>query len=240
LPTSESLVIEHMLEMIRHWDDQSDQRAIFLNCYSMMTRNMQAAIERREFNDPGWVDRLLRRFADYYFIALDAYEHDPPSAPPIWQLTHRVTQTSDTMALQKLLLGVNAHINYDLVLTLVEILEPEWAQLSEGQRAERYSDHCYVNDVIARTIDAVQDTVLEPAMPAMDIFDKLLGPLDEMMLSRLITHWRDRVWNYALLVLETKESEERLQVIRHVEEDAFRQASAIIGKDWSVALGELI
>lgn len=240
MPEADKLILERMLEMIKYWEDQSDQRAIFLNCYSMMTRNMLSAIEQGEFNDSEWVDRLLHRFADYYFAALEAYEHNPSTAAPIWQETHKITQAEDTLALQKLLLGVNAHINYDLVFTLVELLEPEWGELSESQRTERYSDHCYVNDVIARTIDAVQDTVLEPAMPAMDIFDKLLGPFDEMMLSRLITHWRDRVWNYALLVLETKESEERLHVIRQVEEDAFRQANAILGKDWSVALGELI
>ncbi len=32
-----------------------------------------------------------------------------------------------------------------------------------------YTDHCHVNDVIGGTIDAVQDQVIEPAMPVMDI-----------------------------------------------------------------------
>jgi len=240
LPTSDALVIERMLDMIKQWEDQSDQRAIFLNCYSMMTRNMLSAIEQHEFKDPAWVDRLLHRFADYYFIALEAYEHNPSTAPPVWQITHKISQSAEPLTLQKLLLGVNAHINYDLVFTLVELLEPEWAELSESQRAERYTDHCYVNEVIGRTIDAVQDTVLEPAMPVMDIVDKLLGPLDEMMLSRLITHWRDRVWNNATLLLETKESTERSRVIQQVEAETFRQVNAIMGKDWSTAFGELL
>jgi hypothetical protein len=240
LPEPDKLILERMLEVIKQWEDQSDQRAIFLNCYAMMTRNMLSAIEQQEFKDPAWVDRLLHRFADYYFIALDAYEHNPSTAPPVWQVTHDITQTEDRLVLQKLLLGVNAHINYDLVFTLVELLEPEWAELSETRRAERYADHCYVNEVIGRTIDAVQDTVLEPAMPVMDIVDKLLGPLDEMMLSRLITNWRDRVWNYAILLLETKESTGRWQVIQQVEAETFRQAEAIIGKDWSTAFGELL
>jgi len=229
-----------MLEMVKNWEDQSDQRAIFLNCYSMMTRNMLSAIELREFNDPDWVDRLLNQFAHHYFIALEAYERSPSTAPLIWQIAHSSSQTADTYALQGLLLGVNAHINYDLVFTLVELLEPEWAELSDSQRAERYADHSYVNEIIARTIDAVQDTVLEPAMPVMDIIDKLFGPLDEMMLSRLITNWRDRVWNYAVLLLESKESAERERVIHQVEETAFQQARAIIGKDLSTAFGELL
>ena len=236
---SDSLVIERMETLIKQWDDQSDQRAIFLRCYLMMTLNTLSAIDQHEFNDSVWVEHLLRRFAEYYFFALEAYEHNPTAAPPVWQLTHNSTQAADTLVLQKLLMGVNAHINYDLVFTLVELLEPEWAELSESQRAERYADHRYVNEIIARTIDAVQDTVLEPAMPVMDLIDKLLGPLDEMMLSRFITNWRDRVWNYAMLILEAKESTERRRVIQQVEETAFQEARAIIGKDWSAAFGEL-
>lgn len=237
---SDSLVYERMLSRIKQWEAQSDKRAIFLVCYSMMTRNMLLAIERKEFRDPAWVDRLLDRFADHYFVALEAYEQDPNLAPPIWQVAHRFSQAADTLALQKLMLGVNAHINFDLVFALVELLEPEWAELSDSQRAERYADHCYVNELIARTIDAVQDTVLEPEMPVMSAVDLLFGPLDEAMLSRLITRWRDRVWNYATVLLETRESAERSRVIQQVEEDAFRQANAIIGKDLSTALGELL
>lgn len=240
MPAPDSLVIERMLKMIKQWEDQSDQRAIFLTCYSMMTRNMLSAIEAHEFKDSAWVDRLLRRFAEHYFIALEAYEHNPSTAPPVWQITHHTSQSSNTFALQNLLLGVNAHINYDLVFTLVELLEPEWAELSESQRTERNADHRHVNEIIARTIDAVQDTVLEPTMPVMDIVDKLMGPFDEILLSRLITHWRDRVWDYAALLLDTKESEERSRVIQQIEADALRQAEAILGKDWPTALGELL
>jgi hypothetical protein len=233
-------VIERMRSLIQLWEDQSDHRAIFLSCYSMMTSNMLSAIEQHEFNDPAWVDRLLRSFAEYYFNALEAYEHNPSATPPVWEIAHRVTRSTETVPLQKLMLGVNAHINYDLVFTLVGLLEPEWADLSDSQSAERYADHCFVNEVIARTIDDVQDTILEPAMPEMDIIDKLLGPFDEILLSRLITNWRDRVWNNAVHLLENSDAEEQSQMIRQIEEDALQHARAIIGKDISAALGDLL
>ncbi len=141
--------------------------------------------------------------------------------------------------LQKLLLGVNAHINYDLVLTLAEILRPEWAQLSEDQRGQRYADHCHVNDVIARTIDAVQDQVLEPAMPVLDIVDRLLGPMDERMVSRTITHWRDQVWQHATSLVEMGDPDEQSRLIRRVEADALRHAGAITLTDVSSAIDAL-
>src|SRR4030065_45099 len=104
-----------MQTRIRQWEEASDQRAIFLTCYLMMTRNMLSAISQHEFNDAAWVDQLLHRFAEYYFVALEAYEQDPAAAPSVWRLAHNTTQDPSALALQNLLLGVNAHINYDLV-----------------------------------------------------------------------------------------------------------------------------
>jgi hypothetical protein len=79
-------VIDRMQSLIRQWQATSDQRAVFLDCYAMMTRNILSAIDRREFADPAWVDRFLQRFADYSFIALEAYERAPAEAPRVWQV----------------------------------------------------------------------------------------------------------------------------------------------------------
>ena len=214
--------VRRMQALILQWEAEADQRATFLSCYLMMTRNMLSAIRQQEFNDTAWVDELLHRFADYYFVALDAYEQDAMQAPPVWQVAHNAARQARGLPLQELLLGVNAHINYDLVLTLVDMLQPEWENLSEEQRVSRYTDHCHVNDVICGTIDAVQDQVIEPTMPVMDLIDKLLGPLDERLISHLITGWREQVWQNAMQLLQTREAEERARILRQVEDDALQ------------------
>ena len=214
--------VKRMQALISQWETEADQRAIFLSCYLMMTRNMKSALQQQEFNDAAWVNELLHHFANYYFTALDAYEQDAQQAPPVWKVAHDAARTAQVLPLQELLLGVNAHINYDLVLTLVDLLQPEWDNLSEEQRVSRYTDHCHVNDVIGGTIDAVQDQVLEPAMPVMDLIDKLLGPLDEKLISHLISGWREQVWQNAVQLLQTREAEERLRFLRQVEEDALQ------------------
>jgi len=219
---ADDAVVAQMQSLIQQWEETSDQRVIFLSCYLMMTGNMRAAIAKGEFRDPTWVDRLVDHFAGYYFVALEAYEQDPGLAPLVWQQAHRATGDPNLLALQKLLLGVNAHINYDLVLSLVDMLGPEWAGLSEAQRAGRYRDHCHVNEVIGYTIDAVQDQVLEPEMPVMDLIDKLCGPLDERLISRVLANWRENVWRNAVRLLETAETEETARVMLDVEQDAVR------------------
>jgi hypothetical protein len=229
-----------MQTQVARWEAQSDPRSIFLSCYQMMTRNMLAAIERCEFDDPAWVGRLLERFAGYYFIALETYDRDPASAPAVWQQAHASARDAKLLALQKLLLGVNAHINYDLVLTLAEVLEPEWAGLSAPRRGERYADHCRVNAVIARTIDAVQDQVLEPAMPGLALVDNLLGRLDEQAISGLIARWRDSVWRHATSLLETGAPDRRALLIQQVEDEALRRARAIALTDLRALLSEVM
>jgi len=217
-----------MQSLITHWEEVSDQRAIFLTCYCMMTRNMLLAIDGHEFINPSWVDKLLHRFADYYFNALNAYEQDPVSAPAVWQQAHNMAPDPHALALNKLLLGVNAHINYDLVFALVDLLRPEWASLTDNQRAERYADHCHVNDIIGRTIDSVQDQVLEPAMPLMEMIDNLFGPFDEMLISRLIGSWRETVWQNATHLLETQDPIEQDHLTHEVEEATLRVGERFI------------
>lgn len=213
-------VIAQMQELIEQWEAQSDRKAIFLRCYQMMTSNMIAAIEQREFSDPEWVGRLLRHFASFYFEALKAYRQDPVTAPRVWELAHNATGDTSVSALQNLLLGVNAHINYDLVLAVCDLLRPEWQTLADSLRSLRYRDYCLVNDIISHTIDTVQDQVLEKAMPWMDIVDKLLGPADEFMISRLLNHWREMVWKSAVLIVESGNPLEQAQRISQVEKKA--------------------
>jgi hypothetical protein len=168
-----------------------------------MTVNMLRAIEAGQFHDNSWAQKLLLRFAEYYFLALGAYDHQQTSCAAVWKYTHDCTCKQRLHVLQQLLLGINAHINYDLVLSLVDLLDPEWHQLAEAERQRRYEDHCRVNEVIAATIDTVQDTVVERYDPRLDLIDRLFGNLDERLLSGLISHWRQEVWEKALAFLAT-------------------------------------
>lgn len=225
-------VLARMHAMLDRWAATDDRRDVFLRCYSMMTANMHAAIARGEFADGVWVDRLLRRFAGYYFDALEQWETRPDTAPRVWQLAHESTRRDAAAVLQHLLLGVNAHINYDLVLTVHELLEREWQAMPPSVRGARYADYCRVNAIIAATIDAVQDDVIAPAMPVGAVLDRLLGRIDEYLISRLITSWRERTWEFAVLMLDAGDGEGRAVVVADVEAQALRIAGRInLGRD---------
>jgi hypothetical protein len=68
----------------------------------------------------------------------------------------------------------------------------------------------------------VQDQVLEPSMPVMSLVDALFGSLDERLVSRLITNWREEVWQNATRMLCSADPAERDAVASEVEEAALR------------------
>ncbi|NUQ22589.1 MAG: hypothetical protein HUU34_01455 [Saprospiraceae bacterium] len=210
-------VFQEMVNRAQSWEKVGDRRYIFLRCYSMMSANMPVAIQEGRFAHPSWVATLMLRFADYYFDALAQYDQNPAHAPAVWRQAHDAAKAQGTHVMQNLLLGVNAHINYDLPLALYDCLRSDWAGLDETQKRLRQNDHETVNQIIGDTIDAVQDTVVEPLSPAMALVDRLMGRMDEWLLSQLITAWRHDVWNVALQLLAASDESQRHQIKKEQE-----------------------
>ncbi len=229
-------VTARMASQVERWQEAADQRAVFLSCYAMMTRNTLDAVDAGEFHDREWVSRLLHHFAEYYFVALDAYERELPDTPPVWRLAHDTARSGEAMVLQNLSLGINAHINYDLVLALVDMLDAEWSLLLPEQREQRYQDHCHVNTIIARTIDDVQDQVVERQSPILDLLDRSLGRADEWIVSRMIASYRDAVWYKATDMLDCADHVERDALRREIEARALERAQAFLSPSLAAAV----
>jgi hypothetical protein len=217
--------LARMRECLGRWQEAGDGRAVFLGCYALMTENMLRAVSAGRFRDAAWVRHLLIHFAGYYFNALDAWDGGQ-DVPPVWR--HAYACRADAPALQQLLLGVSAHINYDLVLATADLLEGEWQGMDEAKRAMRRADFDTVNAVIAGTIDAVQDSILEPREPALRIIDAALGPVDEWLIAGEIRRWRDAVWAEAV---------RRVELVDLLEREAHRQAVEAAALQWARRLG---
>lgn len=218
-------VIDRMRSLSEAWLGAGDRRALFIQAYQTMTSNMLSAIESRQFLDGDWVGALLDRFADYYFVAVDAFDRRDGSCPVVWRDALAACEASHLHPLQLLFLGINAHINYDLAFALNDVL-PDWADLAPERRRQRKQDHDGVNRVIERTVDAVQSGVIEPASPVMGLVDRAMGPVDEWLFAHLIAEWRDDVWDYAIRLLES-EPWRRTEVVGAIQTRALRHADLI-------------
>jgi hypothetical protein len=226
-----SPVLARMNELLDAWEAAKDRRLIFLSCYRMMTQNVIAAIEASDFEDPAWVNTLMDNFAGFYFRALETYQGEQKAgSPSVWRIAFQAADNPRIPALQNLVLGVNAHINYDLVFALSDLLATEWHQLTPELRQMRYRDHCHVNDVIYRTIVPVQNQVINRFEPQLKVFEKLLGPVDQWMTELLIDDWREEVWKHATRLIDQEDDDGRHVVVSQVEAIALERARDILGK----------
>lgn len=220
-------LVERMESHIASWQEADDHRAVFLMCYTMMTKNMLEAIHQSAFEDGGWVMNLTQVFARYYFDALDAYEGK--AQPAVWTSVFEAACHKRGHVLQNLLLGVNAHICYDLIFALSDSLEVEWVDLSDEERDSRYRDYCHVNHIIGTTIDAVQDDVISLYDRKMITVDFAFGRIDEWMIQTLITRWRKDVWEQTIAYMSAA-PQDRPTIRQTYETQAEQRSEAIQGQ----------
>ncbi|MBK6622254.1 MAG: hypothetical protein IPG32_15740 [Saprospirales bacterium] len=231
--------LRQMEQLLGELENSRDGRASFLGCYCLMTENMLSAVEQGEFRDNSWMRNFIDHFAAYYLRGFEKYEKDKERAPKVWVLAHDHAARDSCATIQKLLLGVNAHINFDLALTVVDLLGPEWAELDEDQRSIRFADYCHVNEIIGETIDKVQDQILETDSRGMELLDTYLGRLDEWLISRLIRAWRSEVWEQAGAMLVATEEAQRAGQISALEEKTLLRGEAILFKNGVRSLNDL-
>lgn len=126
----------------------TDASGYFPALYARVTARIGASIGAGTFADGPAVDRFATGFASYYTAALG----NPVGRPRCWQASWDVAKDSRLLIVQHLLLGINAHVNHDLPLAVVDVAD------QRGDLLSIRPDFDAVNDVLAATyVDVVRD-----------------------------------------------------------------------------------
>ena len=184
-------------------DQQSDsRRAIFLQLYVMVTGAVRDKIRQGGyFQDSEWAARYLVGFANLYSAARYRYDRGE-SVPKAWRIAFQTADSRSGLVLQDLLLGVNAHINHDLALALIE------ASIDPG-RESRHRDHTAVNQILENLTNESQDKIAALYAPGLAAADALAGPLDEIASAFSIEHARENAWRHAVSLASARSGFER-------------------------------
>jgi hypothetical protein len=166
----------------------------FLSTYTRTTRAVAAALEDGRFEDPPWVEEWDVVFADLYLEALRAYRRDRESAPRPWRVAFEADPALPPVA--HLLLGMNAHINYDLPQALIEVIPPE--DVDDTRLMDRRRrDHERIDGVLVERVSA-EDGELEKVGPARSLLDRAMAPLNQAATKRFLKEARLKVWHNTL------------------------------------------
>ena len=118
--TGISGVLARMDVLLDTLPPELDTQATFLDTYRRTTVAVGEQVEQGRFEDPGWVDRWDVAFADLYLDALDADAGRRRASPRPWRLAFE--RRRGLPPLRHVLLGINAHINYDLPQSLLAVI----------------------------------------------------------------------------------------------------------------------
>jgi hypothetical protein len=117
---------------------KSDGIACFNAMYLEVTQKVDGLIGQGFFSDPTFMAHLDVVFANIYFAAIDAAVDSPADLPGAWQPLLQARADTSIFPIQFALAGMNAHINHDLPLAVVQTCADLGTAPDEGTHHDDY------------------------------------------------------------------------------------------------------
>lgn len=187
--------ISDVLTLMRRIDNllpNGDGLKWFNLLYMMVTQQVDSTPPPGGWGDSAWLMRLDVVFAQFYFNAISNWLNSSETVPSPWKALFEARFRPDIERIQFALAGMNAHINHDLALALLQT-DAE-LNLAPGKTSLEHADFEHVNGLL----EAVLPTALQ------FLATGILGELaqDTGKIGRLLAIWnvgaaRDLAWDLA-------------------------------------------
>jgi hypothetical protein len=232
-----------MRRALDYFHERDDFRAVFLRAYYIITRNVHAAVnqlgdyaDKRIFFDQNWVRRLSGQFASLYFYSLTTFERDP-ARERAWKIAHRSAESRTATIVQDLLLGLNAHINYDLAHAIYLNMKEHGDGADHLLLPRRKFDHDQVNNILVRSMPEVAETLTRDYGGGILFLTRVMLSLDDVLSATGLKYYRERVWWTAISYLATTDADEVDLVHDRLNWESARVARAIADESvWTLPL----
>ena len=168
-----------------------DGVACFNDLYLAVTRAVLEEARAAAFEDSEFLARLDVRFAGLYFDAVDAGSGHGRLARA-WAPLFAARRRRRIAPIQFALAGMNAHINRDLSIALVETLVER--DLRPERDTAQHRDYLRVNGILERVEERVKGRF---ATGLVGVADEALGRLDDVLAMWKVARARDSAWTHA-------------------------------------------
>jgi uncharacterized protein DUF5995 len=196
-PVSEiDRLIARMVALLEPLEREADPRRFFLATYLRTTEAVKAELAGGGFVDGEWTERWDIAFADLYLEALEHWNRgDRPPAP--WVVAFTAAEGERLPPLRHVLLGMNAHVNYDLPQSLLAVISDQQFD-DPAVVARRGADHRHIDDILVERV-AQEDRELAKVEQPGDrtLLDRLLTPFNRAGTKRFLKEARRKVWSNA-------------------------------------------
>jgi hypothetical protein len=169
-----------------------DGVACFNRMYLEVTQQVNERIGQGFFSDPAFMQHLDVVFANIYFAAVDALVEQPTDLPAAWQPLLLARSDTAIFPIQFALAGMNAHINHDLPIAVVQTCTDLGTAPDQGTHHDDYQKVDSLLDAAEQSIrqSFESSVVLQADRHAQAVLD-LIG-------NWSITSARDVAWDTAV------------------------------------------
>lgn len=164
----------------------------FNKLYWMVTQEIDGQPPQNAWEDPAWLVRLDVVFASFYFKAIAGALAENANTASSWEALFEARNRAGVDRIQFALAGMNAHINHDLALALLQT-DAE-LHLTPAMQSAEHNDYERVNALLEEVLPAALKIL------ATGIVGELAQ--DTGMIGRLLAIWdvraaRDLAWSFA-------------------------------------------
>jgi len=181
-------VIHQLDDIIARSLRERSRLGYFAALYRKVTAKVKEGITEGRFDDAPRMERMDVTFANRYLTALSRFEHgEHPS--PCWLASFEAAAAWRPIILQQLLLGMNAHINFDLGIAAAEVAPGDELPSLEHDFNE-------INTILAGLVAQVQAEIYQ-----VSPWIRLLGSIDPKADTAIVNFSMDKAracaWNVA-------------------------------------------
>jgi hypothetical protein len=181
-------VLSQLEKIINDSQRTGDRVGYFAALYYKVTSGVKTGIAKNEFEDGPRMARLDVIFANRYLDALEQWKNGQPLSAS-WKVALDATRQSSLLVLQHLLLGMNAHINLDLGIAAVEVMQ---GQPIEGIQ----KDFDAINTIIGSLTNEVIREI-DRVSPLLSLLGLHADRTDLLLIQFSIGNARDGAWSFA-------------------------------------------
>jgi hypothetical protein len=195
-------VLEHLENIIHTSVSREDRIGFFAALYHKVTLKVKEDIDSGLFEDGSRLAYLDVLFANRYLHAAYEWQKDPesPLVSKSWKKAFQNLNSPRKLVLQHLLLGMNAHINLDLGIAVVEAV-------NNGSTIDDLrKDYNSINNILAGLTYGVINN-LRMISPFLSIIGLKGSSSNSMLIQFSLSTARDGAWLFATDLIQKQPHE---------------------------------
>lgn len=189
-------LIARMEEVGDRLVNDNDERQHFHLAYLHSTKAVMADVENDRFVDSAWAEKWGLAFAELYLNAFDTWElGGDPSGP--WRVAFEASRNAAIPPVRHALLGINAHINYDLPQAFLAVITDDEFD-NPALMESRAADHAHVDSILVKRVRQEDKNLKRIEQPGdRTLVDRLMMPFNRAGTRKFLKEGREKVWRNA-------------------------------------------